>query len=283
MRRKNVQTQTWNLPPHSADTLSLTQPRTTDNVGHNDKSQVTMMEVIEKLLILQDRDRRLIRLNDELAHVAPERTALHAKATGTQAALDQAKQKVMHIESERKRLELDVDALKQKIDKYSIQQFQTKKNDEFKALGHEIDAAKSAIVKLDDQQLELMEKIEAAQKEVAAAAKLAADAKKGVDSQLTDLAAREANLTKELGDLDTTREQLVNGIDESVLARYERLLRNKGENVVVGIAHGVCGGCHMKFPQQIVVSCKQEQEVITCPNCGRILYFTRDMDMAVAD
>ena len=242
-----------------------------------------MMEVIEKLLILQDRDRRLIRLNDELAHVAPERTALHAKATGTQAALDQAKQKVMHIESERKRLELDVDALKQKIDKYSIQQFQTKKNDEFKALGHEIDAAKSAIVKLDDQQLELMEKIEAAQKEVAAAAKLAADAKKGVDSQLTDLAAREANLTKELGDLDTTREQLVNGIDESVLARYERLLRNKGENVVVGIAHGVCGGCHMKFPQQIVVSCKQEQEVITCPNCGRILYFTRDMDMAVAD
>ena len=283
MRRKNVQTQTWNLPPHSADTLSLTQPRTTDNVGHNDKSQVTMMEVIEKLLILQDRDRRLIRLNDELAHVAPERTALQAKATGTQAALDQAKQKVMHIESERKRLELDVDALKQKIDKYSIQQFQTKKNDEFKALGHEIDAAKAAIVKLDDQQIELMEKIEAGQKEVAAAAKLAADAKKGVDSQLTDLAAREANLTKELGDLDTTREQLVTGIDDGVLARYERLLKNKGENVVVGIAHGVCGGCHMKFPQQIVVSCKQEQEVITCPNCGRILYFTRDMDMAVAD
>ena len=271
------------FPPHSADTLSLTQPRTTDNVGHNDKSQVTMMEVIEKLLILQDRDRRLIRLNDELAHVAPERTALQAKATGTQAALDQAKQKVMHIESERKRLELDVDALKQKIDKYSIQQFQTKKNDEFKALGHEIDAAKAAIVKLDDQQIELMEKIEAGQKEVAAAAKLAADAKKGVDSQMTDLAAREANLTKELGDLDTTREQLVTGIDEGTLARYERLLKNKGENVVVGIAHGVCGGCHMKFPQQIVVSCKQEQEVITCPNCGRILYFTRDMDMAVAD
>ena len=269
--------------PHSADTLSLTQPRTTDNVGNNDKSQVTMMEVIEKLLILQDRDRRLIRLNDELAHVAPERTALQAKATGTQAALDQAKQKVMHIESERKRLELDVDALKQKIDKYSIQQFQTKKNDEFKALGHEIDAAKAAIVKLDDQQIELMEKIEAGQKEVAAAAKLAADAKKGVDSQMTDLAAREANLTKELSDLDTTREQLVTGIDEGTLARYERLLKNKGENVVVGIAHGVCGGCHMKFPQQIVVSCKQEQEVITCPNCGRILYFTRDMDMAVAD
>lgn len=275
--------QSASFAPRGPDTLSLTRPRTTDNVGRNDIPQANMMEVIEKLLILQDRDRRLIRLNDELAHVSPERTALQAKATGTQASLDQAKQKVMHTESERKRLELDVDALKQKIEKYSIQQFQTKKNDEFKALGHEIDAARAAIMKLDDQQIELMEKIEAAQKEVAAAAKLASEAKKGVDSQLIDLAARETNLNRELAELDTTREQLAAGIDENALARYERLLKNKGENVVVGIAHGVCGGCHMKFPQQIVVSCKQEQELITCPNCGRILYFSRDMDMAVTD
>ena len=57
----------------------------------------------------------------------------------------------------------------------------------------------------------------------------------------------------------------------------------KGGNVIVGIQHGVCGGCHMKFPQQIVLSCRREEEIVTCPNCGRILYYTRDMDLAVAD
>jgi len=32
-----------------------------------------------------------------------------------------------------------------------------------------------------------------------------------------------------------------------------------------------------------VVSCRASQEIITCPNCGRILYYTPDMDMAVVD
>ena len=50
-----------------------------------------MLEAIEKLLILQDRDRKLLRVRDELAHVAPERQALTDRASSTQTALDAAK------------------------------------------------------------------------------------------------------------------------------------------------------------------------------------------------
>ena len=57
-----------------------------------------------------------------------------------------------------------------------------------------------------------------------------------------------------------------------------------GENVVVGIEHSACGGCHMKLPAQIVTHCRAEQaELVTCPSCGRVLYFTRDMDLTKAD
>ncbi|HTG45894.1 MAG TPA: C4-type zinc ribbon domain-containing protein [Verrucomicrobiae bacterium] len=38
----------------------------------------------------------------------------------------------------------------------------------------------------------------------------------------------------------------------------------------------------MKLPMQIVLSCQAQQEIVTCPNCGRILYFTRQMELAVA-
>jgi hypothetical protein len=41
-----------------------------------------------------------------------------------------------------------------------------------------------------------------------------------------------------------------------VCNRYERLFKSKGENVVVGVHHGVCGGCHMKLPAQILVTCQ---------------------------
>ena len=242
-----------------------------------------MSETIEKLLILQDRDQHIQRVENELDRIEPERQMLVARTSDTQTSLDAAKHRVKQIESDRKKLELDVEAKKQQIEKYALQQFQTKKNDEYRALAHEIESCKEVIIKLEDQQLELMEKAEGAQKEVAVANQAAQEAKKLMDGQVADLNAREQNLKKELAELESNREQLLQAVDEVARSRYERLLKNKGTTVVVGVEHGVCGGCHMKLPAQILVSCRAQQELVTCINCGRILYYTHDMDLAFAD
>jgi uncharacterized protein len=246
-------------------------------------SDVQMLEAIEKLLILQDRDRKISRLRTELANVGPERHALQAKTAASQAALDVSRQRLKQIESDRKKLELEVESKKQSIERYSLQQFQTKKNDEYRALAHEIEMAREAISKLEDQQLELMEQADAAQKEMAAASRIADEAKKQADRQIADLTGREENLKKELATLETDRDQLATAVDQNVLPRYERLRKSKGDNVVVGVANGVCGGCHMKLQRQVIVTCQGNQEVVNCTNCGRILYYTRDMSLAVAD
>ncbi len=242
-----------------------------------------MLVTTEKLLVLQDRDRHLLRLQTELNNIQPERQMLQAKQAATQARLEAAKLRFKQIETQRKELELEVEQKKQQIEKYSLQQFQTKKNEEYRALAHEIDMRKADIVKLEDQQLELMEQGEVAQKEARTAAKAAADLKQNVDKQLADLAAREESLKKQLVAAQTAREQAATGVDEDLLARYERLKKSKGATVVVGIDHGACGGCHMRVPAQIIVSCRAAQEIVTCPNCGRILYYTRDMDMVAAE
>lgn len=242
-----------------------------------------MRETIEKLLILQDRDRKLRRVRAELAHIEPERQGLKQKAAGAQAGLDQAKTRVKEIESGRKDLELEVDAKKQLIVKYANQQFQTRKNEEYRALAHEIEMCKEAIVKIEDREIELMEAAEAAQKDVARATQASTEARKLVEDQISQLAGREANLKKELEELQVNREELAAAVPEDIRGRYERLMRNKGENVIVGVQHGVCGGCHMKLPPQLLISAQAQQELITCSNCGRLLYYTRDMDLAVAE
>ncbi len=242
-----------------------------------------MLEAIEKLLILQDRDRNIHRLKTELAHVEPERQMLTAKAAGTQASLEAAKNRGKQIESDRKKLELEVESQKQQIERYSLQQFQTKKNEEYRALAHEIETCKANIFRLEDQQIELMEKAETAQKDVAAANHAATEARKLVDGQIADLGVREKNLKKELAELEANRDQLLSAVDESARYRYERLLKSKGGNVVVGVQHGVCGGCHMKLPTAVIVACQAQSELVTCINCGRILYYTRDMDLATVE
>ena len=242
-----------------------------------------MFEAIEKLLVLQDRDRSILQLRDELARIEPQRQMLSSRAAGAQTNLDAAKNRAKHVESERKKLELDVESKKSQIEKYSLQQFQTKKNEEYRALAHEIELCKQAIVKLDDQQLELMEQAEGVQKEVQAANQGLAEARKVTDGQIADLAKREENLKKELAGLESNRAELLAAVEPSAASRYERLLKNKGATVVVGVQHGVCGGCHMKLPAQILVTCQAQAEIVTCINCGRILYYTRDMDLAVVD
>ncbi len=242
-----------------------------------------MLETIEKLLILQDRDQRLRRGQSELAHIEPERQSFRAKAANAQAELERAKLRIKEIESSRKDLELEVEAKKQLITKYANQQFQTRKNEEYRALAHEIEMCKDAIFKIEDQEIALMEQAEAAQKEVARATQAANETRKLVEDQVAQLGAREANLQKELTELSANREQLAAAVEESARSRYERLMRSKGEHVVVGVERGVCGGCHMRLPPQLLVTCQAEKELVACSNCGRILYYTRDMDLAVAE
>ena len=88
------------------------------------------------------------------------------------------------------------------------------------------------------------------------------------------------NLKKELAELQSNREELASAVDASVRARYERLAKSRGENVLVGVQHGVCGGCHMKLPPQTLVACQADQDLVACNSCGRILYYTRDMVLA---
>lgn len=242
-----------------------------------------MLEVVEKLLILQDRDRGIRRLQGELAQIEPQRNALQQKTAGAKKALEDAKNLVKQCESDRKALELEVEGKKEAIARYANQQLQTRKNEEYRALAHQIETCKSEIFEIENRELELMERAEAAGKQVQTATAALNDASKLMEEQISQLNQRETNLRKELEALESNRSALSDAVDESARARYERLLRSKGENVVVGIQHGVCGGCHMRVPAQVLVMCQAQQELVSCTNCGRILYWTSDMDLAIAD
>ena len=242
-----------------------------------------MLEAIEKLLILQDRDRKIRRVKAELTSIEPQRQAMKDKASGAQAGLNSAQQRVKEIESRRKQLELEVETKKNQINKYGQQQFETRKNDEYQALAKEIEHCKAEIIKIEDEEIELMEQAEQGAKQVASASKVLKEAQAIVDNEIAQLNASETNLEKELAELESNRNELAGAVDESTLGRYERIMKSRGDNVVVGIEHGVCGGCHMKIPAQVVVHCRAQQELTTCTNCGRILYYTRDMILTAAE
>src|ERR1035441_7067059 len=148
-----------------------------------------MHDTIEKLLILQDRDRRILQEQGELSRIEPERQMLKAKAANAQAELENAKLRVKQIESARKDLELEVEVKKQMIVRYANQQFQTRKNEEYRALAHEIDTCKAAIFEIENREIELMEQAEAAKRKAPGPPRARRAARTLMDKRVAQLGA----------------------------------------------------------------------------------------------
>ncbi|MBL9172054.1 MAG: hypothetical protein JNL10_00845 [Verrucomicrobiales bacterium] len=237
-----------------------------------------MLPVIEQLLVLQDRDRRRLRLEAELKDVPVQQRRLQDKAAQLAAAAESLKQRTLHLEAERKKLELEVASKQDFIRKCELAQSQTKSNEEYRRYAHQIDTTRQEIHDLEDKEIVLMEQTEVAARELSEAQKVSTAERAAVDRQLSDLAARKGNLERDLTEVGDQRDQLADGVDPQVLSRYDRLLVSRGDNIVVGVSGAICGGCHMKLPQQVFLTAKAQREIVACPMCSRLLYYTRDME-----
>lgn len=230
-----------------------------------------MLPEIEKLLILQDRDRKIRTHKQELKLAPLERKELDERSAAAVKQLEAVKLKAKEIEVERKKLEVEAQAKRDTIAKYQTQKFQTRKNEEFQALNNEITRYENEVRALEDRELDLMESAESARAAITATDQETQAVRAQVERQLADLAAKSDALAAQLAELETERATLAAAMDEEVLDTFNRLFASKGE-AVVALEHEICTGCHMKVTTQIAVRVRGARELVHCEQCGRILY-----------
>jgi predicted nucleic acid-binding Zn-ribbon protein len=102
--------------------------------------------------------------------------------------------------------------------------------------------------------------------------KKSATVKESIARQTADLESKSKTLQSRLEELTNERVEITAKIDEDLLGRFERLFKSKGDAVVVALEHEVCTGCHMKVTTQNAHRAKAGKEIVSCENCGRILY-----------
>lgn len=230
-----------------------------------------MLVEIKTLLIVQDRDSRLRRLREDLRRLPEEAARAKAGVAADEAALQAAKAAATENEMAIHRHQLDIDTRRTTIGRLKTQQFETRKNDEFTALGHEIDRYAAEIARLEDEELALMEKGEELKAKAAAAAAAVAATRTRAQEDLNRMKERHVTLTAQVAEAEAERAALAAAVDPAVLARYERIFEKKAPAVVV-LEHGICGGCHMKVTPTTLTQVKAEKGLAYCENCGRLLY-----------
>jgi predicted nucleic acid-binding Zn-ribbon protein len=228
---------------------------------------------VEALLVLQERDTRVAALTTELDEMPAQIAAVEREVAARSAKFDEQKARTRQIEADRKKLDLDVQTKQAAIARYKSQQQQTRKNEEFSALNHEIEHAEQEISALEDAELELMEAYDKGLAAVAEAQKeLMAFQEKGKHKK-AELEKREVVLSSELATAEEQQAAAEKAVPEDALARYRRILKSKKDVAVVPIHGGACGGCHMKLTSQTVLSAKAAEHLVACENCGRLVYW----------
>lgn len=85
------------------------------------------------------------------------------------------------------------------------------------------------------------------------------------------------SLKKELASLEKKEANIAPNIDPEIKYKFERIIQRNNEGIVY-VKNGVCGGCHMILPAQFANEVREEQEILFCPYCSRILRWQETKD-----
>ena len=235
-----------------------------------------MLPEIEKLLVIQHRDQNIRKLEKQIANIPEEEADIRDRLSEEREAEAEALANVQKVEVEIKNIELDVQTRRDSVAKLKVQQFETKKNEEFRAMGEEIERYEKEISELEDQEIELMEESEALSEVLQGARSILKESEESVETDIESLHRTCDTWKKEKQAEQEKREQAAAEVDEDLLSEYERTFQAKNGNAVVGLIDGQCSGCHMKVTKSTVVAVKAENEIAHCENCGRFLYWWTD-------
>lgn len=231
-----------------------------------------MLDDIRALLILQDRDRRIATLVKDLGKIPQDEMRAKHKLAGDTAAVQQAKNALTDAELRLKRLELDAATRKTTIQRLKTQQFETRKNDEYTALGNEVIRYQNELDTLETRELEVMEELDQLRAGLAVAEAALAKTRNFVAEELAAISQRKSRLDQDLAELRQERQALSSSIPSNVLPIYEKLLKSKNGIAVAAVHDGKCGGCHIKLIATTMVDLLAQQRIVHCESCGRILY-----------
>jgi len=231
-----------------------------------------MLPDIENMLRLQEADKEIRRLQDEVAELPKRVAAIEQKLAGTKAQLEKAQAAIKADEATRRKYDTSINDLRGKISKYRDQSLDVKTNEQYKALLHEIQFAEKEIAATEDKILELMVNADARDKEIKAAqAELKAETAE-IEKEKEQARQRTAEDEKLLAEWRAKRDQMRANINEDLLRQYERVSKFRGSGISEVRDHK-CMACQVMLRPQTYNEVRSGNHAVVCDSCQRILYF----------
>jgi predicted nucleic acid-binding Zn-ribbon protein len=230
---------------------------------------------LEKLIVLQGLDVEAKRLRDEMTALPKHIAGLESRAKATVGQRAVVLDLIAKEEALRRRQESDVKDRQAKIAKVRKQLDLATTTVQVTAFEHEIAFAQSEISRLEDTELESMERSEEMEKQRALADEAVADTAATLERERVRAAETIALDKTALAAVEEKRAAERAQIGEATLGTYDRIAKAKGTGLAEAI-NQKCAACQMMVRPQRWNDLRDrsnEDVMMTCESCGRLLYY----------
>lgn len=235
-----------------------------------------------KRLIKYDRvARELAAVRTLLAGVPEDMRSLHDEHTAASAGL--AGLEAIELEAQKRRMaaETAIAEAQEKLRKYQAQVSQVRNQREYAALLTEIDGAKTAIRRSEEETLAALEAAEKATADLTARRGDFAGIEDRYRAGLAEWEQRKPEVARRAADLDAAAAELRGGLPKSILAQYERIAERYRGAALSALRRaempgtgGVwfCSTCNFQVRPQVAVEIRVRGTIVQCEGCRRFLY-----------
>lgn len=232
-----------------------------------------MNQKLSPLIELQKLDLRIMEI-DEIRRKIPER--LHAAEAPLREAsriLNDTKIAVETAVKERRSHEKDLETHEAHTDKMKSHAASLKTNKEYQAHLFELELASKKRGDFEEKILLKMEKIDELQKTLKELQEKSTTLERVFTQEKQRLDAQDKELATELAQLQLRHREASVLVEKALLDRYNQVKASRKDHPLAAVRNGICTGCRLQIPPQLIAQVKRSEDLHLCPYCRRILYW----------
>lgn len=235
-----------------------------------------MKAELEQLIALQNTDTNIRRLQAEIEAIPKRRAEIEKEFDQRAFEIRELERQRDEARSERARLETEVLEQRTKQERAERNLMSSKKQDEYTAAIREADAARKHISQLETQILEKMESFEQAESKLKEREPEMQRLSAEMEERIKEFEEQTRTQAAELEASRRERERLLATLPKQMSALYNRISARIRDGIAVAEArNGSCTACFMTLRPQVMAEVRRGDDVITCDNCNRILYYVQ--------
>jgi len=229
-----------------------------------------MDKTLKLLIQLQEIDRQLFEIEEKKGSLPQQVEKLENQAATVKSELEATRSTLEENQKELLTIKGSLMDAEEKVKKYQDQLYLVTTNREYDALTNEIETVKGQMAESEERQLTLETEIEKLEETIATSEEQSTAFVEQLDANRDELKEKSELTDARQEELEAERKDVVKGITQRYLRKYERILQAR-RRAVVPIERGSCSGCHKQLNPQTIYEIQQMDAFIECENCGRIL------------